>query len=190
MTKDILKLSATLLGLDDVISYLSGDTTETPPPEVLTKINELIVFTNYVIREITKEYYPLSHREKITSDNQCQIYFSNLSKKAISINDIKNESNLSVTFNIYPDYIKVGTPNKEYEIFYNYIPETIKTFDQNIVLPFGLDFFVICYGVASEYALAKLLYSEADMWESKFKKSLELTKSRVGERRFFARRLK
>ncbi len=189
MTKEILKLSATLLGLDDVVNYLS-DTSQEISQEVATKINELLVFTNYVLREVTKDYYPLSYEEKVDSNDQCQILFSKLSKNAISIKDIKNMSNLSVTFNLYPDYIKVGSPNNSYKIFYNYVPECIQDMSQDITLPLGLDYFIICYGVASEYALSKLLYNEADMWETKFKNSLENIKSRVGERRFCARRLK
>lgn len=192
MTKEIIKLTATLLGLDDVVNYLLNEnTTETEPlDEVATKINDLLVFTNYVIREVTKDYYPLSYEEKVSSDNQCQIYYNTLSKNAIAIKDIKNNSNLSVTFNLYPDYIKVGSPNSVYKIFYNYVPECLQSINQEISLPMGLDYFIICYGVASEYALSKLLYNEAEMWETKFKNSLENIKSRVGERRFFARRLK
>jgi len=190
MTKEILKLSATLLGLDDVVTFLNQSSNETPNNQVLEKINELIVFTNYVIREVTKEYYPLSYCETISSDNQCQIYFNKLSKNAIAIKDIKNNSDLSVTFNLYPEFIKVGSPNSKYTILYNYVPECIQNYSQQFSLPLGLDYFIICYGVASEYALSKLLYSEADMWESKFKNALENIKSRVGERRFYARRLK
>lgn len=190
MTKDILKLSATLLGLDDVVNFLNQSSDEEPSNDVLIKINELLVYTNYCIREITKEFYPLSYSEKVTSDNSCQIYYKTLSHNAISIKDIKNSASLSVTFNLYPDYIKVGNPCQEYQISYNYIPNPITTYDQKFSLPFGLDYFIVCYKVASEYALSKLLYSEAEMWESKFKNSLSNLSSRVGERRFHARRLK
>ena len=190
MTKEILKLTATLLGLDDVITYLSDNETSTPSQETQNKINELLAYLNYVTREVTKEYYPLSHSEIVFSDDQCQIHFNKLSYKAISIKHIKNEYGLNVTFNLYPEFIKVGVPNKAYEIKYNFVPENITHIDQQLNLPIGLDYFVLCYGVASEYALAKLLYNEAEMWESKFKNSLENIKSRIGERRFFARRLK
>lgn len=190
MTKEILKLSATLLGLEDVVTFLNQSSNDTPNTEILEKINELIVFTNYIVREVTKDYYPLSYDEKVRSDDQCQIYFNKLSKNAIAIKDIKNDSKLSVTFNLYPEYIKVGSPNANYSILYNYVPECIQSYSQPFTLPLGLDYFVICYGVASEYALSKLLYGEADMWESKFKNALENIKSRVGERRFLARRLK
>ena len=189
MTKDILKLSATFLGLDEVVEYLNTPNT-TPNQEVSEKLNQLLVYTNYIIREITKEYYPLSTSELLLSDDNCQIYYTNFQEQPIGIKDIKNTSNLSVTFNLYPEYVKVGTPNSEYLVKYNFIPKPIKTIDQNFNLPIGLDYFIISYGVASEYCLSKLLYNEAELWESKFKNSLERIKSRIGDRRFYARRLK
>lgn len=189
MTKDVLKLSATLLGLDDVIEYLN-DSTKTPSQDTQNKIDDLIVYLNYVVREVTKEYFPMQHMEVVSSDNQCQIFFTNLSKIAISIKDIKNSMGDSVTFNLYPEFIKVGNQNTNYLIEYNYIPNPIKSVNDSLALPFGLEYFVICYGIASEYSLSRLLYSEAEMWEGKFKNALRYSKSRIGERRFLARRLK
>jgi len=189
MTKDIIKLSATLLGLDDVVNYLSSPE-EQPSEIVSTKINELIVITNYCLRQIVKEYFSLNHKEIVCSDSNCQIEYKNLSKTPISILDIKNNANLSVTFNLYPEFIKVGTPNSNYLISYNWLPNNIESINQEITLPFGLDYYILCYGVASEYSLSKLLYSEAEMWESKFKNALSSLKNLKGERRFFARRLK
>lgn len=190
MTKDILKLSSTLLGLDDVVEYLNSNQEEAPSEEVSEKINQLLVLTNYILREITKEYYPLSYEEVIFSDSNCQIFYSNFSKRVIAIKDIKNESNLSVTFNLYPEFIKVGCPNAQYFVSYNYTLESIQNINQHLTLPLGLDYFIVCYGIASEYALSKLLYNEAEMWDNKFRNSLERIKSKTGERRFFARRLK
>lgn len=189
MTKDILKLSATLLGLDDVYTYLSSETNQVSP-EINKKIDDLIVYLNYILREITKEYYPLKHKEKLISSNQCEIFYNTFSFQPLAIKDIKNHFNDSVTFNIYPEYLKVGKPNEEYIVEYNYYPNQIKNVNDRLNLPIGLEPFIICYGIASEFALSRLLYSEAEMWEGKFKNSLDNFKSRIGERRFFARRLK
>ena len=188
MIKDIIKLSATFLGLSDVIEYLK-DTSNTPSNETTEKIEDLILFTNYVIREITKSYFPLSHTEETISNESCEINFSSLSKTAIAIKSIKNSLNQSVTFNLYPNFIKVGFPLSKYTITYNYIPAKIQNLEDSLDLPLGLGFETISYGVASEYALSRLLYNEADMWESKFKNSLENIKSRHGERKFYSRRL-
>lgn len=190
MTKDIIKLSATLLGLDDVVKYLSDDNYEQVDAETQEKINQLIVYLNYCIREITKEYLPLKHSQTVKSDNQCQIYFNDFEQSPISILDIKNGCGLSVTFNLYPEFAKVGVPDNNYYITYNYVPKPIHSLTDKLVLPLGLDYFVVAYGVASEYALSKLQYAEAELWESKFKKSLENIKSHTGEKRMFARRLK
>ncbi len=187
MTKEIIKLSALLLGLDDVVNHINNNTEASQ--DTLNKIDELIVFANYILREVTKEYFPLYTEEEVTSDNNSQIFFDKLKNIATAIKDIKQNSN-SVTFNLYPTFIKVGKPNQTYNVCYSYIPKPIQSLSDELYLPLGLDYFVICYGIASEFALSKLLYSEADMWESKFKNSLSQLKSRVGERRFYCRRLK
>lgn len=188
MTKDIIKLSATFLGLTDVLDYLKNPVI-TLSTETENKIEDLILFTNYVVREITKNYMPLLTEEEATSNKSCEIHFTNLSKNAIAIKNIKNGLGQKVTFNLYPTFIKVGFPETKYMITYNYTPEKIQNIDQTLELPFGLGSEIVAYGVASEYALSKLLYNEADMWESKFKNSLENIKVKAGDRRFFARRL-
>lgn len=188
MTKDIIKLTATMLGLDSVIEYLDGKIEA--DDEINKTINELLIYTSYILREITKDYYPLSETEELFTNESCEINFSDFSKNVIAIKDIKNELNMSVEFNLYPTYVKLGTPNSKYTITYNYTLPKVTDINDEINLPFDLDYFVVCYGVASEYALSKLLYDEADMWQAKFKNSLENIKSRVGERRFFSRRLK
>jgi len=189
MTKEILKLSATLLGLDDVLLFLTGDNEE-PSQDVKQKIDNLITYLNYILREISKEYYPLVHSEVLPSNDQCEIYYNSFTFSPIAIKDLKDSFNNSVTFNLYPSFIKVGKPSSNYLIKYNYSPNPITSLNDTLNLPIGLEYFIICYGIASEYALSKLLYSEAEMWEGKFKSSLETFKSRVGERKFFARRLK
>lgn len=190
MTQDIIKLAATFLGLDDVTAYLSSTSEEDPTTEVAAKINQLIIFTNYILREITREYYPLKHEEIITSSDEGIISFNNLSKTATAVKDVKNRLGLSVKYNTYPEYIKVESANAEYKVFYNYSPEPIEEISDDIELPFGLDYFIVCFGIASEYALSKGLYEEANMWESKFINSLKNLNTRYAEKRFKCKRLK
>jgi len=189
MTKNILKLTATFLGLDDVNTYLA-DTTQTPSSEVTKTINELIVFTNYVMREITREYYPLKTTETVVSNENKIIAFSTLSKTITVISDVKNCTGLSVKYALYPDHIEVGNANQEYTLFYSYCPNAISTLQDTLKLPLGLDYFIVCFGVASEYCLAKGLYEEAAMWENRFINSLKNVNGKTGEKRFKARRLK
>lgn len=189
MTKEILKLTANFLNLDDLSKYLSGQE-ESKSSEVTHVLNQLIVYLNYVVREITKDYFPLYETEKILSDGECKIYFNKLTRKAIQIKDIKNILNASVHYSIYPEYIKTELQNSEYKITYSYIPKEVESEEDEIELPFGLDYFIVAYAVASEMCMARGLYEEAQFWESKFLSSLRSIKTRSRERRFFARRLK
>lgn len=190
MTKEILKLTATFLGLDEVSNYLSSEEETEPSEEVKNQINQLIIFMNYVIREIAKDYFPLNFKETISSDQEGKIFYNKLKKTAIRIKDIKNFLDLSCHFEIFPEYVKVENPNTEYKIFYCYVPKNINNITEEVELPFGVDYFIVCFGVASEYLSSKGLYEEAEMWESKFLSELKSIKHIHGERRFFARRLK
>lgn len=188
MTKEILKLSATFLGLYDVVAYLNNPT-QNMSEDTKKQLDELLIYMNYILREVTKEYYPLSCEEEIYSNSQCEILFSNFSKNIISIKSVLNDNNFA-TYNIYPTYIKVGKPNTKYKVSFNYVLDSVKSFDSEVVLPLGLEPFIISYGIASEYATSKLQYDEANMWESKFKNALQSLKFRVIERKFNSRRLK
>ncbi len=170
MTKEILKLTATFLGLEEVSNYLSSEEETEPSEEVKNQINQLIIFMNYVIREIAKDYFPLNFKETISSDQEGKIFYNKLKKTAIRIKDIKNFLDLSCHFEI--------------------VPKNINNITEEVELPFGVDYFIVCFGVASEYLSSKGLYEEAEMWESKFLSELKSIKHIHGERRFFARRLK
>ena len=189
MTNNIIKLTSTFLGLDDVLTYLT-DTSATPTAEVTTTINQLIVFTNYVMREITRDYFPLKTSETVTSDENAVVNFEDLTHTITAVNDIKNCTGLSVRYTLYPDYIKLDNPNQQYTIFYNYCPDAVSSMQDTLSLPLGLDYFVVCYGVASEYCLSKGLYEEAGMWENRFINSLKSINGKFGEKRFKTRRLK
>lgn len=190
MTNEILKLTSTFLGLDKTTEYLVSDRSQEPDDETKQQINQLLIFMNYVLREITKNHFPLSQKETISSDQDGKIYFSKLKRTAIQIKDVKNFLDLSCHFEIFPDHLKVDNANTEYKIFYSFAPKTVNSLDDEVELPFGVDYFVVCFGIASEFALLKGLYEESQMWESKFNSELKSIKSRSGERRFFARRLK
>ena len=189
MTKEIITLTATMLGLDDVVNYLASEGQE-DNAEAEAVINELLVYLNHTAREVTKEYFTLSKCDEVKSSTSCEIEYSSLSETPVKINNVTNSLNLKVNFLVNPTCLVVSRPNETYKVFYNYTPAPVKSIDDDINLPLGLGYFVLCYGVASEYALSKLLYDEANMWQSKFVSSLERLTSRCKERRFFARKLK
>lgn len=190
MTKEIFKLTSSFLGLDDVTNYLSSSEDQTPSEEVKNQLNQLMILMNFVMLKIAKDFVQLNFKETIYSDQEGKIYFSKLQKHAIRIKDVKNFLDLSCQFEIFPDHIKVENANTEYKVFYCYSPKSVLTLSDEIELPFGVDYFVVCFGIASEYLSSKGLYDEAEMWESKFENEIKNQKHIHGERRFFARRLK
>ena len=181
MTKEIIKLTLTILGLDDVLDYLNSES-EIKNIEYETKLSKMIVLLNYVLRLINKEYFTLSASENLVTDSEGNIDYKLLGHTPVRILDVKNELLL--------DKLNLERPNATYKVFYNYVLDPITSIDEDVTLPIGLDYATVSYGVASEWAITNLMYDEANMLNSKFLNMLETNKSQVGERRFKARRLK
>lgn len=187
MTKEILRLTATLLGLGDVIKYIDE---ENGDEQAEAKVDELIFHLNKVVREITGAFYPLTNEELLISNKDAEIDFATFSKTPCKIREVINRIGLGVDFQMGLSGVKVGLANYCYKVKYNYLPEPVTKLSDPLNLPIGLEAYIVCYGIAEEYALSRLLYDEAQMWRAKYVNSLDKLINRISEKRFAARKLK
>ena len=172
MLNDLLSIVASYLGLDEVSQYIDAvniDETPENKPEVL---DFLISLVNLTMRQITRDYMPLYKEEILCSDENCQINYSDFSTAPVQIKSVSYLDGISSTFRCFPSYIKVGYQNKKYLVKYSYTPSSVSDLDSEIEMPFGLKIETICFGVCYEYCISNELYSEADIWEERFKNSL------------------
>ena len=171
MLNDLLMIVATYLGLDDVNSYIDAINSEeeATAPESL---GLLINLANLTIRRITRDYMPLYAEETIFSDDSCQIAFSAFSKTPVQIKSISTPDRISATFRCFPTFIKVGYSSRPYIVKYSYAPEEMDDLEDTIEKPYNLAIETIAYAVCFEYCIANELFSEADMWEERFKQAI------------------
>lgn len=196
MLKDLIYAVASYLRMDDVCDYLDSLNQEetgiivTDSETFLTEPKEIKLLTNLtnlVLGQILREYMPLYTEEIVSSNANCEISFSSFSKKVNQIINVSFVDGLNSTFRIFPEYIKVGSPQEKYVVKYSYLPEEITNFNAPIEKPISLSENTIALGVCAEYCLIEMLYDEADMWEAKFKESLQNTIRKLREKRLPSR---
>ena len=184
MLKEIIKNTLLLLGKESELQEVEEKSQAEYSAQTQKVVTSLIKIANLVLGDITRDVSKLYAREEITSDEFCQIMYSSFSKKIIGVKSV-SESYLQVTYNLYPEYIKVGFPNTKYLVEYFYENDKCTSIDDNIVLPLGVTAGAVSYGVAAEYASVHLLYDECSMWEQKFVRAMENVREKCGERRAF-----
>lgn len=194
MLKDLIYTVASLLKMEDVCDYLNvvneKDFNDEVSIDEMTKPKEIefiINLCNLVIEQITREFMPLYLEELTSSNENCEINFSGLSQKVNQIISVSFADGIGTTYRVFPEYIKVGNPQEKFLVNYSYIPKQVSSLEDEFALPMGLSEFTVAYGVCAEYCLIEMLYDEADMWESKFKTSLQNSIKKLRERKIPSR---
>ena len=168
--KDVIKLAATYLQLEDVLNMnILGGEELLISEQTQKNFNLLFQAVNLVYEEIACDYILLRQEDKVVVENE-MILFSDLSKKISQVLRLKNESQKNCAYRLYPSYIKI--PNGIYELEYSYIPTAV-TIDDNLeTFSNKISARVISYAVASEYALINGLYDEATTWKKRFEDAI------------------
>lgn len=168
------------------ISQKSTITTELGAVDNMTK-NNIKLMTNCtlnVLNSITRGFVPNWTIENIKSDESGKIYFKDFEQTVISIKSVTDELNNHVVYQVFFDHIKVPFKNKELSVCYNFESRPLASLFDSYFLPLGLTERIIALGAVAEYLQIKLLYSEASLFESKFKAELENIKQKAGNRYF------
>ncbi len=165
--KSILTSASTLLKLDEVYAYLTGEG-ETDS-ETLRETDLLVRCANLVIREVASEYVPLKIKQKVTATDG-KIPFASLSNRAIDVYAVV-KNGVKTDFKIFYDLIMVNGDG-EYEVEYSYEPKKVLLNDFTPYLTARPSERVFAYGVAREYSLISGLGEEAEIWDVRFKDAI------------------
>jgi len=170
--KEIVKLSATYLQLEDVLKLQALDGEEESPTELTLKNYELLLkATNLVQEEIASDYIPLKAEEIVEVTNE-EIAFSSLSERIIQVLFIKNELEQEVKYKLFPTSIKLE--NGTYKIVYSYMPSTVTITDSFAPFSNKITERIVAYAVAGEYALINGLFDEATTWKQRFEEAMKV----------------
>jgi len=158
-----------------------SDFTEKDKETILLLISSLKNVINSVTRNFLKNYTI----ERVKSDNDSKIYYNSLSRPVISIKNVTDEINGQIIFKPYFDHLKVPYKNTFFDVCYAFETTDFNSLFDKLEVPLGLTNYCIALGVVSSYLQIKLLYSEAELFESKFKAELEDIKPKSGPRSFY-----
>lgn len=170
MLKNILIKCANLLGRDDISTELnkSNKLNEITDNSVKNEIEKLICFYNFVTSLTFETYLNLTFTEKIHSDLNSKIEFYKFSKQPIKIIKIEKDNGEFVKFVSKSSFILTGVSNEPLNITYNFLPDDVKDFDENINYLDLKTMKILCYGIVSEFLASKGKYSESEFWNNKF----------------------
>ncbi len=168
--KDIIKISATLLGKDNVVTALAmpldfADNT------TLREINAFTTLLNSMLIELASTYVPMLKTEEV--GGVTEIVFKNLSENAIRIVEALDKDKNSISYTQKPDALKTKTPC--YYLVYEYIPAQYDLEDSVGYTQNDITETIIAYGLSAEYCISEARYLEAVAFHEKY---LEGIKSR------------
>lgn len=179
MLSEIIKNIALILDDQQVLDYLNynqmieqEDGQEEAVKEP-TNIDMYITLINFVLTDIAQNFLCYKCTQDLLSDGQGQIKLADFLHVPCSIKCIKTDSGKKVKFYVTEDDLVVGEANKLFYVEYAYLPDALTSLDDSVLLPLGLDTKTLVYGVVSEYLATKMQYTEANIWELKFKQGLK-----------------
>lgn len=122
---------------------------------------------NLVRNEIVSEYMPIRKIVKVCTDDG-RVDFALLGAKVVDIVSVRDNCGKNLIFKTFDNYLQ--TRKGEVEIEINIFPDELGYDDEfNSTLPER----VYAYGVVREYCFIQTLYEDAEIWDQRFKNSIE-----------------
>ena len=104
--KDVVKLTALLLGREDVTSYLEDEENENVGSDTVSSVNVITQLVNLVVSELATSFVPLVCGEEL-SPVQGKIYFTELKNTPLKVVRVSDGRGAEVNYTQYPEFIAV-----------------------------------------------------------------------------------
>ena len=167
--KDIIKKSAELLNMKDVLLYLNN-VENSPSQETLATVSSLTGLSNLVLNELAVTFVPMTTTEtKIVTNGK--LNFSSLTKTPYKIISVCDEYGESVFYTLTPTAIKVSL--RTVVVTYAYIPSNYGLTDVVGYTESEISSRLISYALCAEYLITVSAFDEAVMWRKRFTEELE-----------------
>ena len=181
--KDIIKISACFLGLEDVISYLESDGEDNLSEGAVNKVSVMTTLANLVIDELSATYIPMYKTEQIKTGST-RLNFDALSENILAIKQVLNVQGEPLQYTLHSNFVTF--PSSAYVIEYSYIPSNYGLTDIVGYLECQVPSRVIAYGLSAEYCLTERRFDEAVLWHKRYSdavKELCVPKNKVVKKR-------
>ena len=170
--KEIIKISATLLGREKVIKHLDGASEQ--DSETLTTVDCLTRCANIVISEIAFNYIPMLKEERARVQDG-KIIIEDLTEKFAGVENVLSINGTPLKFKTNATHISVNAD--EVKILYKYIPSNYGLTDTIGYTANQISTVAIAYGVVAEYLLTERAFSESVLWRERFVNTLSLVRT-------------
>lgn len=182
--KEMIKLTATIIGRNDVKLYVDDANSALLEDTVLLTEN-LLALSNLVIKELSATFIPMYKKEKVTAKN-FRVRYDELSETAVEIKNVYDLDGDKISFSQTPEYISVR--NSQVIVEYECVPKDYSLGDEIGYEESDVPLIVLAHGLASEYYVNTGRFEQAVMWHERYVdgvNSLRKTKNVNLKRRSF-----
>lgn len=166
LVKDIILKACDFIGNEELSQIITSDGEMTS--EQTRELETLVKCFNLVYNEVICEYKPIVKIEKIKVENK-KVSFDDFQNKVVNILAVKDNFGEKVAFKVFESYILVDAD--EVEVWF---ATTAKDYTINDEIDSTIPERVFAYGIAREYYFIQTLYEDAEIWEERFKNSLQV----------------
>ena len=179
LVKDIIKLACEFIGLETVKAGIESNNL-TEEDELVC--DSLVNLFNLINDEITSEYIPIYRKERVKC-NDFKVNYSSLKEEPLQIISVKDIYGRKIRFKAFEDHIVAIA--SMVEIIYTVKSERLEIDDE---ISSSLPERVYAYGIVREYYFLQTMFDDADVWEERFKNSLQVLQRRKSETTMARRR--
>lgn len=164
--KDVIKLTATLLGRENIIEYLKTDEGDS---NTLYQVDVMTRCANIVINELSTTYVPMCICEDVMPVDG-KVYFVDLKESPLKILKVYSSNGKETNFSFHHEYLITPDARK---IEYQYIPANYGITDTVGYKERQVPVRVLAYGTAAEYCLTERAFDDAVTWHKKYMDAIQ-----------------
>jgi len=166
--KEIIIYVAKILGMNDIVKYLSNEDVDATE-EVHEEMEKLLIAINMLNGVIASQFVEIKDVKYIENHSDIILYSSISKNQIIEIKKVLDNNNLPVDFK--QTSLGIICNADKVNIEFSYFP-SIVTIDECIDYYLGLDVLTFAQGVLGQYLFLKGDFEESYVWDKKFKHSL------------------
>ena len=163
--KDVIKITATLLGREKVLEYLSSENPDSFDAQTLCQVDVMTRCLNIVINELACTYVPMTIRETVET-KQGKVYFSDLKETLLKIRSITGENGKQLTYKLSAEYIVVDSARVDIE--YDFVPCNYGITDVIGYKESQIPVRILAYGTCAEFCLTERAFDDAVVFHKKY----------------------
>ena len=165
--KDVVKVQAMLLGMEEVVDYVSGkvSVTDSATKEATDIMCRCV---NLTISELAGTYIPMTSSFSATKE---EIEFKDFPHSVIEIIEVTDQTGKPKKFDFTP--LKISGLKLGDIIEYAYLPKEYGMDDEIGYTETEVPIRLLAYASSAEYSLVERAFDEAIMWRNRFVEELK-----------------